>query len=103
MNKAFTKAFYLVFEKGTAVVEKTFRKEDLSLEFSVNDFRVQKSPTGQSVRKVDRLAKKSGLVNACITTAEGVGLGLLGVGLPDIPLFIGVLMKGLYETATSYG
>lgn len=103
LNKAFTKAFYLVFEKGTAVVEKTFRKEDLSLEFSVNDFRVQKSPTGQSVRKVDRLAKKSGLVNACITTAEGVGLGLLGVGLPDIPLFIGVLMKGLYETATSYG
>lgn len=103
LNKAFTKAFYLVFEKGTAVVEKTFRKEDLSLEFSVNDFRVQKSPTEQSVRKVDRLAKKSGLVNACITTAEGVGLGLLGVGLPDIPLFIGVLMKGLYETATSYG
>ena len=30
-------------------------------------------------------------------------MGLLGVGLPDIPLFIGVLMKGLYETATSYG
>lgn len=103
LNKAFSKAFYMVFEKGTAVVEKTFRKEDLRLEFSVNDFRMQKSPTGQSVRKVDRIAKKSGMVNACITTAEGIGLGLLGVGLPDIPLFIGVLMKGLYETAMSYG
>ena len=77
LNKAFTKAFYLVFEKGTAVVEKTFRKEDLSLEFSVNDFRVQKSPTGQSVRKVDRLAKKSGLVNACITTGMNVNANQL--------------------------
>ena len=55
LNKAFTKAFYLVFEKGTAVVEKTFRKEDLSLEFSVNDFRVQKSPTGE--RLIDLLRK----------------------------------------------
>ena len=38
-----------------------------------------------------------------ITTAEGVGLGVLGIGLPDIVLFIGYILKGIYETALKYG
>ena len=28
-----------------------------------------------------------------------MGLGLLGIGLPDIVLFVGMLLKGVYETA----
>ncbi|HIX64627.1 MAG TPA: EcsC family protein [Candidatus Anaerotruncus excrementipullorum] len=38
-----------------------------------------------------------------LTTAEGVGLGVLGVGLPDIVLFIGMVLKGIYEIALHYG
>ena len=30
-------------------------------------------------------------------------MGLLGMGLPDIPLFLGVLLKSIYEIAVSYG
>ena len=34
---------------------------------------------------------------------EGIGLGALGIGLPDIVVFVGMLLKGVYETALSYG
>lgn len=33
----------------------------------------------------------------------GIGLGVLGIGLPDIPLFTGMVLKSIYETAISYG
>ena len=32
-----------------------------------------------------------------------MGLGALGIGLPDIVLFVGMLLKGIYETALRYG
>ena len=30
-------------------------------------------------------------------------MGALGVGLPDIPVFVGVVLKSVYEVALSYG
>ena len=48
-------------------------------------------------------AKQSDLVNMAVTTVEGIGLGALGVGMPDIVLFMGTLLKGVYEAALSYG
>ncbi|WP_243423746.1 EcsC family protein [Anaerotignum lactatifermentans] len=103
LDTAFYKGFYLIFEKGTAVVEKSFKGEEMALEFKVNDFRVDQSPTRRSLKKMDRLAGKSKSLNSAITTVEGAGLGLLGIGLPDIPVFMGMLMKGIYETAVGYG
>ena len=38
-----------------------------------------------------------------VSTVEGVGLGILGIGLPDIVLFLSVILKGTYETALQYG
>lgn len=103
LDAAFYRAFFLIFEKGTGVIEKTFQGEELQLEFEVNDFRVNKKPNKRSLQKLDAAGKKSRALNAAITTAEGVGLGLLGIGIPDIPLFLGMLLKGLYEIASSYG
>ena len=34
---------------------------------------------------------------------EGICFGVLGVGVPDIPVFLSMLLKGMYETAASYG
>lgn len=103
LDTAFYKAFLLIFEKGTGVIEKTFRGEELQLEFAVNDFRVDKKPTKGSLRKLEKVGKKSKRMNTAVTTVEGIGLGLLGVGIPDIPVFLGMLLKGMYETASSYG
>ncbi|MBR5815848.1 MAG: EcsC family protein [Anaerotignum sp.] len=103
LDAAFYKGFLLLFEKGTGVIEKTFKGEDLQLEFQVNDFRVDRKPTKHSLRKVEAAGRKSKMVNAAVTTVEGISLGALGVGLPDIPVFLSVLLRGMYETAASYG
>ena len=30
-------------------------------------------------------------------------MGVLGIGLPDIPVFTGMILKNIYETALHYG
>ncbi|MGN1231722.1 MAG: EcsC family protein, partial [Anaerotignum sp.] len=86
MDAAFYKAFLTIFERGTGVIEKTFKGEELQLEFQVNDFRVDKKPTKRSLKKVEKAGRKSRLLNSAVTTAEGIGLGVLGIGIPDIPI-----------------
>ena len=103
LETAFYKAFFVIFEKGTSLIEKTFNGEDMALEFQVNDFRVDKRPDRRSLKRLEKAAKRSKLKNSCITTVEGIGLGVAGIGLPDIPIFLGMLLKGLYEMAVSYG
>ena len=55
------------------------------------------------MKKIRRSARISNTRNLTATTAEGIALGLLGVGLPDIVLFLSTLLKGIYETALHYG
>ncbi len=102
LKVAFRKAFYMMFEKGNGWIEKTI-SDDLALEYQVNAFRMQQSPTKQSWKKLKKSSQKKGSMNVMLTTVEGVALGTLGIGLPDIPIFMGMLLKGLYETAISYG
>ena len=54
-------------------------------------------------KKLEKCANKSNRVNIAVTAVEGAGLGLLGIGLPDIPIFLAVILKGIYETALHYG
>lgn len=103
LDKGFYKAFQLIFTKGIGVIEKTFREEELDITFRVNDFRINQRPDKKSLKLLDKEVKKGQRFNSYVTLAEGMGLGALGIGLPDIPLFLGVLLKGIYETAIGYG
>ncbi len=42
-------------------------------------------------------------INTAKASAEGIGLGVLGIGLPDIVVFTGFILRGIYETALQYG
>ena len=57
----------------------------------------------KSVRQFTKRAKATKTANMMITGVEGIGLGLVGAGLPDIPLFVAMLLKSVYEVALSYG
>ena len=35
--------------------------------------------------------------------AAGIGMGILGVGISDIPVFTGMILKSIYEIAMHYG
>jgi hypothetical protein len=103
LNTAFYKGFQLVFEKGTAYIEKTYNREKIELEYDINNYAIDKKATKKHIKRLDRYSKQTKLLNSSISAIEGSVLGLLGVGLPDIPLFISVLMKTIYEIALSYG
>lgn len=103
LKVAFGKAFAIVFEKGTGLIEKSYHKEAIQQNQKVQHYAVQLKGNRRELRKVKKQAQVSGLGNMALTTVEGIGLGALGIGLPDIVMFVGVLLKGIYETALRYG
>lgn len=103
LNTAFRKAFELVFEKGTGVIEKTYDKAGHEQSFQVNAYAAALRKNRKSVKAFSKQAGVSRTKNLLISGVEGVGLGVLGIGIPDIPLFTAVILKSIYEIALSYG
>lgn len=103
LESAFCKGFSLVFQQGRTVIEMGYRKENIQADYAIQDFAVQLKGNRKELRKLHRQAKQADLINLAVTTVEGIGLGTLGIGMPDIVLFLGTLLKGIYETALHYG
>ena len=103
LQSAFCKAFSLVFRKGGAILEKSYRKDERLTDHRVADYVLRHQGRRGELRRMRGTASRSNLFNMTMTTVEGVGLGALGVGIPDIVLFITTLLRGIYETSLSYG
>ncbi len=103
LDTAFSKAFALIFEKGTNVIEKTYNKEQKKANYMVDAYATEIKADKKSVKKFTKRAKATKTANMMITGVEGIGLGLVGAGLPDIPLFVAMVLKSVYEVALSYG
>lgn len=103
LDMAFMKAFQLIFEKGTAVIEKTYDKQRRQDDYQIAEFAAELRENKRHVRAFHKQAKKYARRNLVVSSAEGIGLGLLGIGLPDIPLFVSLLLKNLYEISLSFG
>ena len=103
LEKAFCKAFTIIFEKGSGIIEKSYNQEKILENLQINNYAFQIKADRKSLRQVRNGASFSNLGNMAATTVEGIGLGALGIGLPDIVVFIGVLLRGIYETALHYG
>lgn len=100
---AFEKGFYYVFEKGTSIIEKSYNAERLKNEADINKYILSKEISNKNFNNIDRKIKKGIFINKGISTVEGTVLGLAGIGLPDIPIFIGMILKTIYEICLSYG
>lgn len=104
LEAAFNKAFVAVFENGAGIIEKTYQKDKQVRQYKTNQRRLDKEGfQGKAVRKFERQAKKTVRKNLAISSVEGIGFGLVGWGIPDIPIFVSVLLKSIYEIAISYG
>ena len=103
LNLAFYKAFELIFNRGTSIIEKTYRKEDMENTYKVNAYAAGLKESRKTMKAFSREAGKNKVRNLAAAGAGGIGLGALGIGLPDIPLFTGMVLKSIYETAISYG
>ena len=103
LESAFCKGFSLVFRQGRAIIEKTYNKEALQKDHARRDQEIQTRGSRRDFKQMNKSARRSDGRNMAATTAEGVALGFMGVGLPDIVLFLSTLLKGIYETAIHYG
>lgn len=103
LDAAFAKAFSLIFEKGTDVIEKTYKKEALEQNYQINEYASQLKQDRKSLKAFSKKAFNSSNLNLMLSGVSGVGLGILGIGIPDIALFTGLLLKSIYEIALHYG
>ncbi len=93
----------IIFDKGTAIIEKTYKKEEIQKDFLVRDYALDLDLNQKDLRMLNASAEMSNLMSLVVSAVEGVGLGALGVGLPDIVLFVSVILRGCYQTALQYG
>ena len=104
LDAAFEKAFAFVFDKGTGVIGKTYNKSKAEEKFFLNNLQASKSrPKRRAFKAVSKQAGRAGNINLAVSSAAGVGLGVLGIGIPDIVLFVSLVLKSLYQICTSYG
>lgn len=103
LRGAFYQGFKLVFEHGSYLVEKASPMEKLTANFQVQDYAYDLGQKKAAARRMRREAGRRRSANMGLTGLEGGLLGVLGVGLLDIPLFIGVMLKSVYEISLSYG
>ncbi len=103
LDTAFSKAFYLIFEKGTGVIEKTYNRDELEKTYQINEFAAQVRNNRKSLKTFSQKASGAGNLNMLISGVSGIGLGVLGIGIPDIVLFTALMLKSIYEIALNYG
>ena len=103
LRAAFCKAFSVVFEQGTGIIEKTIRKDQLEKDYEIQNYAIGIKGTRKELKQLRKKAGASGVRDMAVTAAEGIGLGVLGIGLPDIAVFTGFILRGIYETALQYG
>jgi hypothetical protein len=103
LETAFYKSFRLFFEKGNKYIEKTYNKDNKQFEFEINDYAIDKKLNSKSIKMLDKPSNYSNIINTSFSVLEGSVLGVLGIGLPDIPLFISLIIKTINEVALSYG
>ena len=100
---SFSKGFQLVFSHSTKILEKTYDPDALRNRHTASDQEVMSDDSRKNLRQITVNSQAAQLTNMAITTVEGMGLGALGIGMPDIVLFLAMLLKGIYETALNYG
>ena len=103
LEKAFCVAFTTVFEKGTGIIEKSYDRQKILDNVQIQNYAFQVKADRKSLKQVRNGVAHKNLGNIAATAVEGVGLGVLGIGLPDIVIFTGVLLRGVYEVSLHYG
>lgn len=103
LEKAFFRGFELVFERGIPLLEKTYGDRSLRRGPLSGPGPPRPVPDAAAMRRLEHDAWRGRIVNEFLVTVEGGALGALGIGLPDIPLVLAMILRTLGETADAYG
>lgn len=103
LDDAFAKAFQLVFEKGTDIIEKSYKKEDIEKDYAINSYAANVKENRKNLKAFSKKASGAGRTNLLLSGVSGVGMGILGIGIPDIVVFTSLMLRSIYETSLHYG
>ena len=103
LESAFQKGFAYIFDKGTSLIEKSGNLTGVREEAADHYALLSRGITKERLKNFDISAGNRSWTNKGLTTLEGAALGVFGIGLPAIPVFLGVLFKTVYEISASYG
>ena len=103
LESAFSKAFYLIFEKGTGIIEKTYKKDQILEDYDINMYAAERKNTKKEWRAFSKKSAVSANKNLLVSGASGIGMGFLGIGVPDIVWYIGLQLRSIYEIALNNG
>lgn len=99
LDKAFAKAFETIFKKGTALLEKTYDKETIR-----SKRRAASTSEGDyAMRAYLNNTLADSLGSTAVSGLAGTGMGLLGIGLPDIPVFVSIVLRNMYTQSLHFG
>lgn len=79
LDAAFSKAFTLIFQKGSHVIEKTYRKEELEKNYQIQEYAYQLRKNRKSLKAFSKKAEGTGRKNLLLSGVSGVGIGILGI------------------------
>ena len=99
MTAAFSAAFGAALA-GEPLLRRTASQRAEALRLARAEEQLQAPERFGSVRKT---GKSTVCTAAAASAVRSSGLGLLGIGLPDIPLFVASLLRNLGQIARGYG
>jgi len=105
LDRAFYLAFQTLFLQGAGLLDKTFNGRKLEKDHAVRNFmlRYQGSKERENVQAFHASGVQSAVATTAVATLEGTVLGLFGIGLPDIAILMGILLRSVYQMALRYG
>lgn len=103
LTAAFAQGLGWMMEKGDGLIRRGISEAEIRQAFLEQDSQANQRIGRRQLRAIGAKARRVRRCGSGAALAEGIGLGVLGIGLPDIPLFLGVLLRGIYQIALSYG
>ena len=103
LDAAFAKAFKLIFSKGSYIISKSFSASKLINEFEGDSVQLEIFGRGKDIRKFRKRATATGTAHTMVSAVTGITLGIVGAWVPDIVIFISLVMRNLYQIAMRYG
>ena len=104
LERAFEKAFSLLFgPDGTRFLEHTYAKGKLEAQAHRWELPLSPAQARKHLSELNRSAALTASLETAAAGVEGAVLGVLGIGLPDIPILLAWLLRSLYQNAARCG
>lgn len=103
LDSAFTKAFHVIFSKGTGLIEKTWHRRKSAEHYEKDRAMLDEKGRRRDIRRFRNRALGTGTFHTLASAAAGTFMGLIGVGIPDVAVFTVLMLRNIYKIASGYG